>query len=72
MQIVSSLHEMSNPVSLEKKNISECRLLKILPRVADGKVNILFLFFLENRICHFMQIVSIGNCLQCQMLKDHV
>ena len=39
MQIVSigdNLHEMSNPVSRgkkRKKNISVCRLLKILPRV---------------------------------------
>ena len=31
---------------------------------ADDKLMIFFLFFLENRIWHFMQIVSIGDNLQ--------
>ena len=38
MQIVSighNLHEMSNPVS--RKNVSVCRLLKILPRMLSIK-----------------------------------
>ena len=30
---------------------------------ADHKLIILFLFFLENRIWHFMQIVSLGDIL---------
>ena len=31
--------------------------------LADGKLMIFFLFFLENRIWHFMQIVSSGDNL---------
>ena len=30
---------------------------------ADNKLMFFFLFFLENRTCHFMQIVSIGDSL---------
>ena len=43
MQIVSkgnNLHKMSNPIFLKKKNkknISECRLLEVLPRVLSVK-----------------------------------
>ena len=94
-----------------KKNISKCRLLKILPRVlsvnkaltfslleqkwikpvsggtstqevitpltfttlwafsADDKMMLFFLFFPENRIWHFMQIVSLETiCMKCQIL----
>ena len=37
---------------------------------ADYKLVRFFLFFPENRIWHFMQIVSIGDksCLKCQIL----
>ena len=38
MQIVSNLHKMLKPFSVKhKKNISTCRLLKILPRMLSVK-----------------------------------
>ena len=33
------------------------------PNSADSKLVIIFLIFPENKICHFMQIVSIGDNL---------
>ena len=63
MQIVSNgdnLHELSNPVTVKnKKCISKCSLLNILPRVLmlrmqfqQATFKILFLFYPENRLWH--------------------
>ena len=35
----------------------------LLANSADNNLMIFFLFFLENKICHFMQIISIGDNL---------
>ena len=56
------MHKDCN-VSLGMNALHSCRLTftALLANSADDKLMIFFLFFQENRICYFMQIVSTGD-----------
>ena len=56
---IVNLHEVSNCIFWEKlEKVLPICLLRNLPRAAEDKLMIFFLFFLEKWMWHFMQIVS--------------